>query len=364
MAGGLARLVVLLRRNRPTVKVARLAETGGTEEAMNLFKLTRALVDIESVTGHEQACAEFLRGVLRERKFQVELQPVDAGRANVLALCGTPEIVLSTHVDTVPPFVPAREDAEFIYGRGACDAKGIVASQVTAAERLIGEGFGDFGLLFLVGEETLSDGARVANLSPRGAKYIINGEPTENKLALGTKGILRVDIRAQGKMAHSAYPHLGESAIEKLLDVLGDLRKMLLPHDPTLGPATVNIGVISGGRAANVIPDEAEAQVLFRTVDGAQELRARVDALLRGRCEYEFVRETPALRMEKLDGFETGVVAFTTDLPNLDRWGRPLLLGPGSIDVAHTDHERVRKADLTRAVELYCQLVRALKNRL
>ena len=330
---------------------------------MELFELTRTLVDIESVSGNEKACAAFLRDYLAERNFQVELQPVAPERANVLALRGTPDVVLSTHLDTVPPFFPAREDEEFIYGRGSCDAKGIVASQLVAAERLIEEGVENFGLLFLVGEETVSDGARVANLSPCGAKYIINGEPTDNKLALGSKGILRVDIRTQGKMAHSAYPHLGESAIEKLLDILADVRRLPLPDDPMLGPATLNIGMISGGRAANVISDEAQAQVLIRTVDDAQELRQSIQRLLEGRCEFEFARDTPALKLERLDGFETEVVAFTTDLPNLTRWGRPLLLGPGSISVAHTDHERVRKADLVRAVELYCKLVRQLKAR-
>jgi len=308
---------------------------------------------------------ELLREICRfSSDAGVELQPVGPERSNVLALNGEPEVVLSTHIDTVPPFFPASEDEEHIHGRGSCDAKGILASQVIATERLLAEGVKNFGLLFLVGEETLSDGARVANLTPRGTKYIINGEPTDNKLALGTKGILRVDIRAKGRMAHSAYPHLGESAIEKLLDVLAEIRRLPLPQDPALGPSTINIGLISGGRAANVIPDLAQAQILIRTVNRADELRAKIRSVLEGRCEYEFIRNTPALLMEKLDGFETEVVAFTTDLPNLTAWGRPLLLGPGSISVAHTDHERVRKSDLTRAVELYCQLVRRLKGRI
>lgn len=330
---------------------------------MELLELTKALVNIESVTGDEKACAEFLRAYLAAKNFQVELQPVTPGRSNVFAFRGTPEVVLSTHLDTVPPFFPAEEDADSIYGRGSCDAKGILACQLVAADRLLSEGVEGIGLLFLVGEETLSDGARAANLSPRGSKYIVSGEPTDNKLALATKGILRVDVRTRGKMAHSAYPHLGESAIEKLLDLLAELRKLPLPTHPLLGPSTVNIGVIAGGVAANVVPDEASAQVLFRTVNGARELKRQVEQLLQGRCEFEFVRDTPALEMEKLDGFETGVVAFTTDLPNLTRWGRPLLLGPGSIAVAHTDHECVRKADLVRAVDLYCRLVRELKAR-
>jgi acetylornithine deacetylase len=330
---------------------------------MELFELTKALVNIPSVTGQEGACSECLHCQLLERRYRVELQPVSDGRSNVLAFHGEPEVVLSTHVDTVPPFVPATEDAEFIYGRGACDAKGIVASQILAAERLREEGVRDFGLLFLVGEETTSDGAQVANATPRGSKYIINGEPTENKLIVGSKGNLCLDLSTRGRMAHSAYPELGESAIEKLLDVLTDLRRLPLSQDPILGASTMNIGIIAGGRAANVIPDEARAEVLFRTVNDSTDLRTRIHELLHGRCEYVIVRDTPALMMEKLDGYETGVVAFTTDLPSLTRWGRPSLLGPGSISVAHTDHERVRKADLSRAVDLYCRLVHELKSR-
>jgi acetylornithine deacetylase len=331
---------------------------------MELFELTRALVNIESISGNEQACAAMLRDYLQDRDFCVEMQPVGPGRANVLALRGTPEVVLSTHMDTVPPFAPVSEDDEYICGRGACDAKGVLAAQIIAAERLAAEGVEGFGLLFLVGEETVSDGAAVANQSPRGSKFLINGEPTDNRLAIASKGILRVDLLARGRMAHSAYPQLGESAVEKLLDVLQDLRRMPLAVDPLLGPSTLNIGVISGGHAANVIPDEARAQVLIRTVNDAEELRRIIQRLVAGRCEFEFVRDTPALKMERLDGFETDVVAFTTDLPSLTRWGRPLLLGPGSISDAHTDHERVRKAELVRAVELYCTLVRQLKSKI
>lgn len=330
---------------------------------MNVFELTRRLVDIDSVTGNEQACCEFLETCLRELGFEPQRQPVSEGRANLFAAWGRPEIVLSTHMDTVPPFMPSRQDEAFIYGRGACDAKGILAAQIEAAKRLKDSGVRDFGLLFLVGEETLSDGARAANDSPRGSVYFINGEPTDNTLATGSKGILRVDILARGRMAHSAYPELGESAIDKLLDALAELRSLPLPEDPLLGRTTMNIGVIEGGRASNVVPDKASAQVLFRTVTDDEGLKQRVAKTLQGRCEFEFVRTTPPLHLERLDGFETKIVAFTTDLPNLTRWGRPLLLGPGSINDAHTDHEKVRKADLTRAVELYGALVRKLKAR-
>src|SRR5208283_5166052 len=238
-----------------------------------------------------------------------------------------------------------------------------MAAQVSAAERLKNDGVQDFALLFLVGEETVSDGAREANLHPRGSRYIINGEPTENRLVLGCKGNLRIDLRARGKMAHSAYPHLGVNAIDKLLDVLVDVRKIPLPVSPVLGPSTMNIGMIAAGRAANVVPDEAVAQILIRIVENSGPLRRKITDLIAGRCELEIVRDTPLLLMEKLDGYETDIVAFTTDLPSLTNWGRPLLLGPGSISMAHTERECVPKADLVAAVDLYYRLVRDVKSR-
>jgi len=330
---------------------------------MDIFELTKSLVNMASVTGHEKACAEFVKGHLLQLGLATELMPVGRDRSNVFATWGKPDIVLSTHLDTVPPFFPAHEDAEHIYGRGSCDAKGILAAQVSAAERLKNDGVKDFALLFLVGEETVSDGAREANLHPCGSRYIINGEPTENKLVLGSKGFLRIDLRARGKMAHSAYPQLGENAIDKLLDVLADLREVSLPVSPVLGPSTLNIGWVAGGRAANVIPDHATAQILVRTVEDSEPLRKRISEIVGHRCELDFVRDTPLLMMEKLEGYETDIVAFTTDLPSLTNWGRPLLLGPGSISMAHTERECVRKADLVAAANLYYRLVRDLKGR-
>ncbi|MGH9400829.1 MAG: M20/M25/M40 family metallo-hydrolase [Terriglobia bacterium] len=332
----------------------------------SLYRLTQDLVNIQSVTGSEGACCAFLADYLGNRQWEVESIPVSPGRFNVFAYRGQPEIVLSTHLDTVPPFIPSREDTEFIYGRGSCDAKGIAAAEVTAAELLADEGVRDLGLLFMVGEEIMSDGACAANQTPRGSRYIINGEPTCNKMAVGTKGVLRVDVCARGKMAHSAYPHLGESAVEKLLDILADIRQIPLPVDGIMGPSTLNIGVITGGCAANVIPGEAKAQLLFRTVPqpgGSAALKSKIEGVLQGRCEFEFVRDTPALKLGTLAGFDTEVVAFSTDLPSLTAWGEPFLLGPGSIHVAHTDHECVRKTDLLTAVDLYCQMVRLLKKR-
>jgi acetylornithine deacetylase len=330
---------------------------------MDLFELTKSLVNMASVTGHEKACAEFVKGYLVQLGFQAELMPVSRDRSNVFATWGKPDVVLSTHMDTVPPFFPAHEDADNIYGRGSCDAKGILAAQVTAAERLKNDGVEDIALLFLVGEETVSDGAREANLHPHGSRYIINGEPTDNKLVIGSKGNLRVDLRARGKMAHSAYPHLGVNAIDKLLDVLEEVRKIVLPVSPVLGQSTMNIGVITGGRAANVVPDEASAQIMIRIVENSEPLRRKITEIIGDRCEFVFVRDTPVLLMEELDGYETDVVAFTTDLPSLTNWGRPLLLGPGSISTAHTEREFVRKAELVEATDLYYRLVRDLKSR-
>lgn len=334
-----------------------------SEQATELFELTKALVNIESVTGNEKACGEFLADYLEKHGFETTLQQVEPGRSNVFARLGRPDVVLSTHMDTVPPFIPAGEDEEWIYGRGSCDAKGILAAEVIAALGLKASGVDNFGMLFMVGEEVLSDGARKANEEPHGAKYIINGEPTENKLAVGTKGILRVDITTRGKAAHSAYPEMGESAILKMLDILQDMRQIPLAVDPVMGSASMNIGVIEGGQAMNVIPDRSSAKILFRTVSPTSELRETVESVLKGRCEYEFVRDTKPIRTEYFDGFETEVVSYSTDLPSLTQWGRPLLLGPGSIRVAHTDHERVRKADLLQAVELYTRLVQELKKR-
>ncbi len=334
-----------------------------SEQAKELFELTKALVNIESVTGNEGACGKFLSGYLQKRGFATTLQLVEPGRSNVFATLGRPDVVLSTHMDTVPPFMPASEDDEFIYGRGSCDAKGILSAEIIAALELKTAGVDNFAMLFLVGEEILSDGARKANETPPDTKFIINGEPTENKLAVGTKGILRVDIKTSGVSAHSAYPQFGESAILKLLDILEGIRRISLPEDPVMGSATVNIGIIEGGKAINVIPDSASAQVLFRTVCDTSELRENVEAVLKGRCQYEIVRDTKPIRMESFNGFETDVVSFSTDLPSLTRWGRPLLLGPGSIRVAHTEHECIRKSDLVRAVELYARLVRELKSR-
>lgn len=328
---------------------------------MNVFELTRALIEIPSISGDEGSVARFLGRYLGDAGFEVELSDIGDDRPNVYARRGEPDVVLSTHIDTVPPYVEFREDDEFIYGRGACDAKGLVAAMVKAAEALIDSGVTDFGLLFLVGEEAGSQGARAANTIPNRARYLINGEPTESKLALGSKGALRAILKSVGRAAHAAYPERGESAIEKLVDVLDDFRRAEFPVDRTMGKTTMNIGFISGGVAANVIPPNAEAELMFRVVTDTVSLKSRIEDIVAGRTGIEYGFQCNPVFMEKLDGFETTIVSFTTDIPMLTNWGRPLLFGPGSILDAHTAGEKISKRELAAAVDVYKQMVKRLK---
>ena len=287
---------------------------------------------------------------------------IEPGRNNVWAWWGTPEIVFSTHMDTVPPHIPSSEDDEFIHGRGACDTHGLCAAMLKATEGLLDEGVRDFGVLLVVGEEVDGRGAHFANQSPpEGIRFLINGEPTSNKLALGSKGTLRLDLKAKGKAAHSAYPELGDSAVEKLLDNLQALRQVEWPVDDLLGPSTMNIGTLAAGPASNIISDHAEASVVIRVVSDLEELKKLALDALDDRVEVELVTETPAIRMHPVEGFETSIVKYTTDIPKLTRWGRPLLLGPGTIHVAHTLEERVPKSEIVEAIDLYKNLVKQLK---
>jgi acetylornithine deacetylase len=329
---------------------------------MDVIALTRQLVDIESITGNEAVVGEAIYRELRRLGYQARKMAVEGDRFNVLATLPEqphPAIVFSTHMDTVPPFIPSSEDARRVYGRGSCDAKGIIAIQIAAAERLRQEGI-HVGLLFLVGEERDSQGAKQANEQPIGARFLINGEPTENHLALASKGSLRLELSASGRMAHSAYPELGESAIDKLVQALTRLRAMPLPEAEDVGPCTFNIGLIEGGRAPNVIPDHAKAHLLYRLVGPTEALRGQIVRTVGDLATVEFYLEIPFMRFHALDGWPTMVAAFTTDIPALTKWGEPLLIGPGSIHVAHTDGEYVDKKQLADAVELYCAVSKKL----
>jgi acetylornithine deacetylase len=329
---------------------------------MDVVSLTRQLVDIESITGNEAHVGDAIHAELVRLGYRTEKMSVEADRCNVYAVSPQqprPTVVFSTHMDTVPPFIPSSEDGTRIYGRGSCDAKGIIAAQIAAAERLRGEGI-FVGLLFLVGEERDSLGAKLANQRSPGCKFLVNGEPTENRIASVSKGTLRVNVVAEGRMAHSAYPELGESAIDKLLEALNRLRAMKLPTEDDIGPCTLNIGVIEGGRAPNVIPDKARAQLLYRLVGPANVVRREIEQTVKGLAKVEFVLEIPFVRLRTLDGLPSMVAAFTTDIPWLGNWGEPVLVGPGSIHVAHTDGEYVEKKQLDDAVDLYCAIARRL----
>ena len=341
--------------------------------AIDPISLTRQLVNIDSTTYHEGSAGQFLHEFLEAQQYQVERQPVaqpelaltpgggEGERFNVFAaLPGiTPDVVLSTHMDTVPPFFGCSEDDEFLYGRGTCDAKGIIAAQVAAADRLREAGV-KVGLLFVVGEERDSAGAKVANTRSKGSRFLINGEPTDNRLALATKGALRVELHCAGKMAHSAYPELGESAIDKLLAALHDVMALPLPIEPEIGPATLNVGIISGGRAPNVIADKAEAHLLIRTVGPSEEVKQAILKTVAGRAEVTFSLDLSYVRMRQVGNLPTMVAKFATDIPTLTNWGEPFLLGPGSIHVAHTPDEKIRKAELLECVDLYVELATEL----
>jgi acetylornithine deacetylase len=345
--------------------------------AIDPIQLTKQLVDIESTTYNEGAAGAFLHEYLTAQRYTVERMAVaqpnrsttpGAGsgeRFNVYAaLPGiTADVVLSTHMDTVPPFFGSTEDDEFLYGRGSCDAKGIIAAQIAAADHLREAGI-KVGLLFLVGEERDSAGAAVANLHPKGSKFLINGEPTDNRLAIASKGALRVELRAKGRMAHSAYPELGESAIDKLISALHDIMALPLPVEPEIGPSTLNIGLIEGGRAPNVIADKAEAHILIRLVGPADETKKAIVATVGDRADVEFSLELPFVRMRKVGNLPTMIAKFTTDIPSLTAWGEPFLLGPGSIHVAHTPNEKIAKKELLEAVGLYVELATSLVQKL
>lgn len=323
--------------------------------------LTRALVDIDSTTGREGSVGRWLAHFLAERGYQVIQQPVSDGRFNVFATLGAaPEVVLSTHFDCVPPFFGSREERGLLFGRGACDAKGIVAAQIAAVERLRAGGEHRVGLLFVVGEERGSDGARVANAqAPAGVRFLVNGEPTDNRLGSATRGVLRVRLRASGRAAHSSFPELGESAIDKLLDALMVIRGLALPEDELLGRTHYTVGLIEGGVAPNVVSPEAAAELLFRIVGDGAPVRAALE-VVEHLVSVEPMLEIPAVRLHTVPGFDVATFPYTTDVPLLTRWGTPLLMGPGSIHMAHTADEHIAVPELREAAELYGRLVHHL----
>ena len=328
---------------------------------MDIFQLTRALVDIPSVTGQEREIGEFLLSFLEGAGWSCRTQEVGPDRFNVLAVSGQPALLLTTHMDTVPPFFASAEDESFIYGRGACDAKGIAAAMIVAAQQLIGDGEKDLALLFVVGEEADSAGALKACELDFRCSYFIDGEPTDNQLVVAHKGMVWARLRTRGVAAHSAYPERGDSAIEKLVGVLNGLKKTLFPVHERLGKTSVNVGTIRGGRAPNVVADQAEAEVLIRTVGESRHYVELLQEVVAGRGEVEICKTTEPQEMESVKGFPTKRVSYGTDIPALRPLGRPLLVGPGSILDAHTSDEKIAKKELVEGAALYQKLIRQLK---
>ena len=336
-------------------------------DPVSLVDLARSLVDIDSTTGREGEAGRWLSKYLSQIGYTVTEQSVDEYRFNIIATAGesigTPSIVFSTHVDCVPPFFPSRIEGDRLHGRGACDAKGIIAAQVAAADRLRRAGESRVGLLFVVGEERGSDGARMANEAANGSsKFLIDGEPTDNRLGLATRGILRLKLRTTGRAAHSSFPELGESAIDKLIDALVALRTIEFPSDPVLGTTHYTVGLIAGGVAPNVVSPSAEAEVMFRTVSEGDAIRRAMGALERS-VQVEHILEVPPVRLATVPGFDTAIFPYTTDIPFLAKWGEPLLFGPGSIHRAHTADEFVSLAELSAAVDHYVAIATQLLGR-
>lgn len=324
--------------------------------------LTKDLVTLETPTGREGPAVDLLASLLARLGYQTVRQPVSPGRDNLYAYREAPEVVFSTHLDCVPPYVPLREDATHLYGRGTCDAKGLAAAMVAATERLTAAGEPRVGLLFVVGEENGSDGAQIAHgLGPRG-RFLVNGEPTENRLSIGQKGSLKILLECSGRAAHSAYPDEGRSAILPILDTIERIRRLPLPTDPLLGCGTLNVGVVSGGVAPNVIPPSARAELLMRLVGPSDELRGEILGCAAPEVTVSFPTELPYYKSTSAppEGWTTTVVSFASDLPFLGAWGQRFQLGPGSIRLAHTGEERIRKAELLEGVDLYVKLAKDL----
>jgi acetylornithine deacetylase len=326
----------------------------------DVVSLAAELLSIQSTTGSEGTTVDFVSRWLVGRGWNVTLQEVSRGRANIWASRSGGGVTFSTHLDTVPPYVPPRLEGSKLFGRGSSDAKGIAAAMLVAADRLVGGGEKRVELLFVVGEEKGSDGARAANNLGTKSRFLINGEPTGSKLASGAKGSLRATIRIRGREAHSAYPHLGQSAIEPMLELLPTLRKLPLPSDPVLGDTTVNIGTIKGGTEANVIPAHAEAEIMFRLVSDVEPIKKMILDWAKGHADVEFGSHIPAQRFATVPGFDTEPVAYTSDIPLLSNWGEPFLFGPGSIHVAHTPDEFIDVDELRASVEGYERLAKTL----
>jgi acetylornithine deacetylase len=331
---------------------------------IDVIAFARQLIDVPSPTESEFAVGELLERELIRLGFQTRRHDVTDTRFNLLALAGgTPRVVLNSHIDTVPPWFASSEDDEHIYGRGACDTKGIIAAMIAAGERLRARGIDDFAFLFVVGEETDSIGAKTANaaFANLGSEFVLVGEPTDSAFARASKGALTCTVRFEGVAAHSAYPHLGDSAINRMVAAIAEINAADWGSHEILGDATVNVGVVRGGQKPNIIPADAECDILFRLVTTPDDVQAKLEGIVsRHRGRITVARGNPPQFMIVPEGQKSVVVAFNTDVPWLTNLGKPLLFGPGSILDAHGVNEKIAKRDLLAAVGTYEEMVVSL----
>jgi acetylornithine deacetylase len=325
-----------------------------------MFELAQQLMAIPSVSGGEKEIGQFLTELLYTRRYRVEKQFLIPNRFNVLAFAGRPRVILCTHMDTVPPMLPVSEDDRFLYGRGACDTKGIIAAMVEAGDRLRAQGVDSFGFLFVVGEETNGGGAKLANTLQWESEFVVVGEPTENRMAVAQKGTLMVDLSFKGRAAHSGYPEEGVSAIEGLWKILQECSAADWGNDPVLGKGTLNVGVFKGGEAGNIVPCEASASIMIRTTEPRAAAEQRLRGIVGDRAEMSVVAGSDPYRMHVVEGFETMVASFGSDAPYLGKLGKPLMIGPGSILDAHTTNEKISKQEMIEGAAIYERLVKTL----
>ena len=320
------------------------------------------IMGVESTSGMENSVADHIKDNFAPPGAELEIQEISNGTRNLFYKWGNPRIIFCSHFDTVPPYIPPRIEGDTIYGRGSCDAKGQIAVLAEVCKKLHEKGETNFGLLMLAGEEVGSYGARRANELITGCEYVIVGEPTENKLIKAQKGNMLAEVEFFGKAFHSGYPEHGDNAIQRMVDFVNALNALEFPVDPVLGETTYNIGNLSADNARNIVSDHVSMKIFFRTTFLTHEiLIEKVLSIIDENTKIEFAYGDPPIEFHTIEGFETGVVSYGSDAPELTNLGKPLLYGPGSIFNAHTDNEHITIPEIEKAVEDLLDIYEKLK---